>query len=233
MMAIPMMDAMDPRTGQALLAETVQRRLPRHSWLFHEGDRTDDVYLIVSGLIKLIKTAADGAEAVLAIRGAGDVVGELSAIDARPRLVSAVTMTNSSVLSIGRDRFVEVMHDRPGLTFVLLSNLSGQLRSVSLQALAISSGDAIALVARRLYQLASDSAFELIRSQQRDLVVVDMPVSQRELATWAGVSHRSAVGALGQLRQDEIIATSRLQLQILDMAGLRARAGSLVAIEPR
>ncbi len=232
-MAIRMMDAMDPRTEQALLAETVQRRLRRHSWLFHEGDRTDDVYLVVSGLIKLIKTAADGAEAVLAIRGVGDVVGELSAVDTRPRLVSAVTMTEASVLSISRDRFVEVMHERPDLTFVLLANLSGQLRSVALQALAISSGDASALVARRLYQLASDSSFESIRSQQSGMVVVDMPVSQRELATWAGVSHRSAVGALGQLRHDEIIATSRLQLQVLDMTSLRSCAGSLVAIDPR
>lgn len=227
------MDAMDPRTEKALLAETVQRRLQRHSWLFHEGDRTDDVYLVVSGLLKLVKTTADGAEAVLAIRGVGDVVGELSVIDARPRLVSAITMTETSVLPICRDRFVEVMHERTDLTFMLLAHLSGQLRSVALHALAISSGDAMALVARRLYQLAADSAFEIIRSQDCGTVVVDMPVSQRELATWAGVSHRSAVGAIGRLRHDGIITTSRLKLQILDMAGLRSCAESLVAIDPR
>ena len=87
-----LMDAMDPRTQEALLLESVPRRLQRRSWLFHEGDRSDDVYLVLSGLIKLMKTAADGAEALLAIRGVGEVVGELSAIDARPRLVSAVTI---------------------------------------------------------------------------------------------------------------------------------------------
>ena len=125
------------------------------------------------------------------------------------------------------------MHERTDLTFLLLANLSGQLRAVALHALAISSGEAMALVSRRLYQLATDSAFEPVRSQHHGMVVVDMPVSQRELATWAGVSHRSAVAVLGQLRHDEIIATSRLQLQILDMTGLRSSAGSLVAIDPR
>lgn len=232
-MAIRLMDAMDPRTQEALLTETVPRRLQRRSWLFHEGDRSDDVHLVISGLLKLMKTAADGTEAVVSIRGAGDIVGELSAIDARPRLVSAVTMTETLVLSITRDRFVEVMHERADLTFVLLSNLSGQLRSIALHALAISSGDAMALVARRLFQLASDSAFEPIRSLEGGMVVVDMPVSQRELATWAGVSHRSAVAALGQLRHDGIIATSRLELQVLDLSGLRSCAGSLVALDPR
>lgn len=203
-MAITMMDAMDPRTEKALLSETVQRFVPSHSWLFCEGDRSDDVYFVVSGLLELMKAAADGAEAVVAIRGAGDVVGELSAVDARPRLVSAVTMTETSVLPIRRDRFVKVMHERPDLMLVLLTNLSGQLRSVALHALAVSSGDASALIARRLYQLAADVAFEPIRSEHEGKVVVDMPVTQRELATWAGVSHRSAVGALAQLRRDEV-----------------------------
>ena len=65
------------------------------------------------------------------------------------------------------------------------------------------------------------------------MVVVDMPVTQRELATWAGVSHRSAVGALARLRRERIIATSRLQMTVLDFEGLRSCAESLVAVEPR
>jgi CRP-like cAMP-binding protein len=232
-MAIRMMDDLDPLTESELLSEAVRRDLPRHSWLFHEGEPTDDVYLVVSGLLKLMKTGADGSEAVLAIRGAGDVVGELSAIDARPRLASAITMTETSVLSLPRARLVDVMHGRPDLAFSLLAGLSGQLRAVALHRLALASGDAVALVARRLFELASDQLFEPIRSMQLGLIVVDMPVSQRELATWAGVSHRSAVAALTRLRHDEIIATSRLQMSVLDLPGLRACAGSSVALHPR
>lgn len=232
-MAISVMDAIDPQTEKALLSETVLRVLPSHSWLFYEGDRTDDVFFVVSGLLKLMKTADDGGEAVLAIRGEGDVVGELSAVDARPRLVSAVTITETSVLPISRQRFVEVMNERPDLMLVLLANLSGQLRSVAIHALAVSSGNAKALVARRLHQLASDAAFQPVRTGSKDTVVVDMPVTQRELATWAGVSHRSAVAALGQLRRARIIATSRLQLTVLDLEALRCCAGSLVPVDAR
>lgn len=232
-MAIQLLDAMDPQTESELLSEAAERHLPRHSWLFHEGEWTDDVYLVVSGLIKLLKTAADGSEAVLSIRGAGDVVGELSAIDARPRLVSAMTVTDTSVISIGRARLLAVMRQRPDLAHALLAGLTGQLRSVALHTIALASGDASVLVARRIYQLASDPVFAPIRSDGLGLLVIAMPVSQRELATWAGVSHRSVAGVLGQLRDDDIITTSRLQLQVLDLGRLRTCAETHVAVSPR
>ncbi len=230
-MAIRMMDAMDPRTEKALLANSAQRTLASHCWLFYEGERTDDAYLVLSGLLKLFKTASNGSEVLLAIRGAGDLVGELSTMDAKPRLVSAVTITEACVVPIGRDRLVSVMRARPDLTFALLANLTGQLRSTARHLHAVTSGDARGLVAGRLFQLATELRFESLRTGRPGLIVVEMPVSQRELATWAGVSHRSTVGILEQLRRDEIISTSRLHLEILDLAGLRSHAGSLVAPE--
>ena len=231
-MAIRMMYGVDSLTEEALISDAVMRRLPRHSWLFYEGDHTDDVYLVIAGLLKMMKTAADGSEVMLAIRGAGDLVGELSVFDARPRLVSAVTMTETSVLPIDRDRFSRVMDEHPGLTLVLLADLAGQLRSVALQTLALAAGDATVLVSRRLFQLASGSKYELLRSQQSGRTVVDLPFSQHELATWAGVSLRSTVATLSQLRQDGIITTSRLHFEVLDLDRLRSSAGIDVSIEP-
>ncbi len=231
-MAIPMMDAMDPQTETALRSNSVQRRLVAHHWLFHEGERTDDAYLVLSGLLKLMKTAANGSEVLLAIRGAGELVGELSSMDARPRLVSAITITEVHVVRIGRDHLISVMNERPDLAFVLLANLSAQLRSVALHMLAVASGDAEALVSRRLFQLASEPAFAPLRSRRGGSIVVDMPVSQRELATWAGVSLRSTVGVLERLRRDRVITTSRLHLEILDLATLRSSAGASFAMDP-
>ncbi len=232
-MVIRIMDAMDPLTEKSLLSNAVPRRLACRRWLFHEGDRTDDAYLVVSGLIKLIKTSSNGSEVLLAIRGAGDLVGELSTMDGEPRLVSAVTMTESHVISIGRVHLISVMRERQDLTLALLANLTSQLRSMAFHTLAVTADDSRALVARRLFQLASEPRFESLRSNRESSIVVEMPVSQRELATWAGASHRSTVGVLEQLRNDEIITTSRLHLEVLDLAGLQLRAGSLVAPELR
>jgi CRP/FNR family cyclic AMP-dependent transcriptional regulator len=217
----------------ALLGNAYRRVVSRNSRLFNEGDRSDDAYLIVSGLIKMVKTAADGSETILAIRGAGDVVGELGAMDARPRLVTAIAATESLVARIRSEQLIEVMRTHPDVTFTMLANLTDQLRSAALQILALRSGDATALVARRLFLLASDPAFESLRSKDGGTIVIDMPVSQQELAGWAGVSHRSAVAVLQLLRDDGTITTSRLELRVIDLDALHACARATVAMEPR
>jgi CRP/FNR family transcriptional regulator len=231
-MAYQVLEAMDSGVAAALLVNADQRVVSRNSKLFNEGDRSDDAYLILSGLIKMVKTAADGSEAILAFVGAGQVVGELSAMDALPRLVTATATTESLVARIRRDQLVEVMQAHPRVTFAMLANLTAQLRSAALQILALQSGDAMALVARRLFRLASDRAFESRRSEDGGTIVIDMPISQQELAAWAGVSHRSAANVLALLRDDGIITTRRLQLRVIDLVGLQSYAGATVAIEP-
>ena len=232
-MAYQPLEAMNSGAATALLDNADPRVVSRNSRLFNEGDRSGDAYLIVSGLIKMVKTAADGSEAILAIRGAGDLVGELGVMDARPRLVTATAATESLVARIGRDQFVEVMQAHPDVIFAMLANLTAQLRSAALQILVLRSGDATALVARRLFLLASDPAFESLGSKDGGTIVIDMPVSQQELAAWAGVSHRSAVAVLHLLRDDGIIATSRLQLRVFDLDALQSCARATVAMEPR
>jgi CRP/FNR family cyclic AMP-dependent transcriptional regulator len=231
-MAYQVLEAMDSGVAAALLVNADQRVVSRNSKLFNEGDRSDDAYLILSGLIKMVKTAADGSEAILAFVGAGQVVGELSAMDALPRLVTATATTESLVARIRRDQLVEVMQAHPRVTFAMLANLTAQLRSAALQILALQSGDAMALVARRLFRLASDRAFESRRSEDGGTIVIDMPISQQELAAWAGVSHRSAANVLALLRDDGIITTRRLQLRVIDLVGLQSYAGATAAIEP-
>jgi CRP/FNR family cyclic AMP-dependent transcriptional regulator len=231
-MAYQPLEAMNSGAAAALLGNADRRVLSRNSRLFNEGDRSDDAYLILSGLIKMVKTAADGSEAILAIRGAGEVVGELGVMDEGPRLATATATTESLVARIKRDELVAVMQAHPGFIFSMLANLTAQLRSAALQIIAIRSGDATALVARRLFLLASDPAFGSLRSKDGATIVIDMPVSQQELAAWAGVSHRSAVEVLHLLRDDGIITTSRLQLQVVDLDALQSRAGATVATEP-
>jgi CRP/FNR family cyclic AMP-dependent transcriptional regulator len=231
-LAYQVLEAMDSRVAAALLVNAEKRVVSRNSRLFNEGDQSDDAYLILSGLIKMVKTAANGSQAILAIVGAGNVVGELSAMDARQRLVTATATTESLVARIRSDQLVEVMQTHPPFAFAMLANLTAQLRSVALQILHLQSGDAMTLVARRLFRLASDPAFESRRSEDGGTIVIDMPISQQELASWAGVSHRSAANVLGLLRDNGIITTSRLQLRVIDPVGLQSYARATVAMEP-
>lgn len=228
-MAAAFLNALEPATAAALFADSVQRTLPRNQWLFNEGDRSLDAFVIDTGLLKLFKTTLDGSQALVALRGPGEIVGDLGAMDGQPRLLSAIAAIDTQVTVVPGDRLVGLIHDRSEFAMAMLSNLTTMIRQSAVHILALASGDALALVARRLLQLADDPAYAAVRSERAGATVIDMPLSQQEVAAWAGVSLRSAATVLKQLRDDSIVSTSRLQLVVHDRDELERRAGPLLA----
>jgi CRP-like cAMP-binding protein len=65
----------------ALSARGRRRRYVRHTRVFCEGDPSDFVLVILEGRVKLAVTTEDGDESLLGVRGPGDLVGELAALD--------------------------------------------------------------------------------------------------------------------------------------------------------
>src|SRR5580692_6733856 len=57
--------------------------------LLNQGERSDFVVIIIDGYVKISAVTSDGAESLLAIRTAGDIIGELAALDGQPRSATA------------------------------------------------------------------------------------------------------------------------------------------------
>src|SRR5688500_20029836 len=77
--------SLDPGAARTLHALGTRRHLRKGATLFVEGDASDRVFVLLRGRGKIFTTDREGREAVLAIRGAGDLLGELSAIDGHAR----------------------------------------------------------------------------------------------------------------------------------------------------
>lgn len=206
-----------------LLSDRPRRKLERGARLYHEGDSPSEAFFVHSGLVKLVITADDGTEALVEFRGTGDFVGERSAVDGLPRTSSAVAAIDTSVTSVPRDDFISHIRHDADLALTMLTGFSVLVRTHVWHILDLTVGDAVTLVAGRLMQLVRDPIFDSLREDRNGTIVIEMPFSQQELASWAGVSHRSATGVLEQLREDRLISTSRLHLEIHDPATLADR----------
>ncbi len=62
----------------AITAAGIERKLKPGQFLFHIGDRTEGLYEIVSGKVRLVRTDRDGREAVLHVAVAGETIAEAS-----------------------------------------------------------------------------------------------------------------------------------------------------------
>ena len=124
----PLFEALDEESALALRAGVVDVRLARGERLFDEGDAGDRLYVILDGKIKLTRTAPDGRENLLSVLGPGEMFGELSLFDPRPRTASAVAVTDSRLAALANDNLRHWLTGRPDVAMHLLRALAQRLR---------------------------------------------------------------------------------------------------------
>ncbi len=78
-----------------------------NSIIFEEGDAGDAAYIIRSGKVVIQKGARGSEPLQLAELGKGTVLGELALFDGRPRLASAVALTNVTLIRMSREAFLD------------------------------------------------------------------------------------------------------------------------------
>ena len=91
----PLFDALDDEGARTLRRQMAEVKLSRGEHLSMEGDDGDALYVIIEGKMKLTRAAADGRENLLSVIGPGEMFGELSLFDPRPRTSSASAVTDA------------------------------------------------------------------------------------------------------------------------------------------
>jgi len=208
-----------PEEREQLTQEGRRRRFSRGATLFNEGESSDRVILVLSGRVKISYFTEDGREVILALRSAGDILGELSALDGEPRSASAIALEQVEALVLPAQRFREFLSAQPRVALLLLEMLSRRLRDADRKRVEFGAYDTVGRVARRLVELA-----DRFGEAAGDTVRIDLPLSQEELAGWIGASRKAVGNALAWLRERNLIETRRRGVSILDVEGLRKRA---------
>jgi CRP/FNR family transcriptional regulator, cyclic AMP receptor protein len=213
---------LNPAQRDAVLRHGRSRTYKTNAVLFREGDRSTFAVAVLAGRLKVSCTSADGHETVLAFRGPGDLVGELSLFDGAERSATVSAVEPATVVVITADRFAELLHEQPDIGALLLRIVTSKLRDADRKRVEFGSYDTAGRVARRLVELADDHG--LPGSGAKGGVRITLPLSQTELAGWTGASREAVARALALLRQRELITTDRRSIVVLDLAALRALA---------
>lgn len=209
----------DRAVAEQLRAAGTRRRFPRGATLLNEGDVAGRVMIIEAGRVKVGCLSPEGRETVLAVRGPGQLLGELSVIDGEPVSATASALEDVEVTSVPAGDFRQLLRTNSELAFGLIRLLTQRLRDADLKRGEFGSLDAVTRVARRLVEMA-----ERFGDDTGTGVRIDLPLSQEEIAGWTGSSRESVSKALQALRSRELIETHRKGITILDLEGLRRRA---------
>lgn len=209
-----------PADAEALTARGRARRWPGGASIFLEGEQSTTVVLVLSGRVKVFTLSEEGEETVLAVRGPGALLGELSAVDGAPRSASVAALEPVVALVVPVPAFIDFLAGHAVASMVLLRLVVGRLRDADRKRAEFAAFDTAARVARRLVELA-----ERFGEPDENGVRITVALTQDELAGWVGSSREAVAKALRTLRERGQLTTGRRTMTVLDMAGLRRRAG--------
>jgi CRP/FNR family transcriptional regulator, cyclic AMP receptor protein len=212
-------DQLTPDEAEALQQVARRRDYRRGTVLMREADRSDWVFILRSGRVKVSVDTSSGTEVVLAVRGPGALLGEFSALDREPRSATVTALEPVSGLIVPLAEFESFLQAHGRVAYLLIRTVISRLRDADRKRIEFGAHDTIGRVAARLIEMA-----DRFGQPTADGLKIALPFSQDELAGWIGASREAVSKALGVLRQAGTIKTSRMSVVVRDLPDLRRRA---------
>jgi CRP/FNR family transcriptional regulator, cyclic AMP receptor protein len=212
------LDRLGPADRAALLDAGRPRRYRAGETIFLTGERGGHVVLITGGRAKVTVASRHGTETVLSLRGRGDVIGELAAIDddTAPRGATVVALEAVDTRVVRSADFRAIVARRPSMALELLRMVAERLRASDRRLVEFGASDTTRRLARLLAEMAEADA-----TPTDGGLLLANNLTQDDLAGLVGASRESVARALAALRARGFVATGRRQVVVLDLAGLR------------
>jgi CRP/FNR family transcriptional regulator, cyclic AMP receptor protein len=219
----PFLRQLGPDAAEALQQRVRRRVVTQSQPILRAGAAGEEVVLVLSGRVKLVAYGAEKREVVLAIRGPGELIGEMAALGGQRRTASAVAVDDVEAGFLHADELRTFLRDYPDAALVLIRMLVRRLSEATRDRVDLATRDSVGRVAKRLLELAADHGTP--STGEAGGIQIQLSLSQDELARWTGATRETVSRALRLMRQLGWVATTHRTITVLDPAALRERAG--------
>lgn len=185
--------------------------------IFREGDRSDSLFVVNRGIIKLTKLEDNGKEHIVRLLFPGEFFGQFALLQEKPHYANAFAADATGVCRIHRSDFLDILRRDPDTAARFMTALSAQLEEADAWAAVLTLLEADRRLAKMLLYFRRKAA-----PDSREFT---LPVSKKELAGLIGTTPETLSRKLRQLSDTEVLTVSRRQLLIRDEAALRRLAG--------
>ncbi len=194
----------------ARIAQAARRRqIPADTFLFHQGDPAEVIYVPVQGRLKLTQITPEGHEVILRYVGVGEMTGATAAFGDTAYPASAETVAETIVLGWDNATMVELIERYPRLGLNILQLLSVRLQELQDRLREMSTERVERRIARALLRLVS----QLGRKAETG-VLIDLPLSRQDLANMTGTTLYTVSRVLSRWEEEDIIEAGREKVLI-------------------
>ena len=202
---IPLFSRLDDKAINDLENVAMKRAYPKNTVLVTKGDKSDQLFVVLKGKLKVAVTDASGKEIIMSLLGPSDYFGEIAVIDGESRSATIMTTQASEVLTISRNDFHRTLMSNPELMFELLKVLARKVRIATEKLESLAFEDVYGRLVKLLIQLARP---------HKDLWIVEDRLTHQEIANMIGSSREMVTRILKALTSGDFISIDRKRITI-------------------
>jgi CRP/FNR family cyclic AMP-dependent transcriptional regulator len=190
---------------QSIAARGGVRRYAAQTVIITEGDSSDQLFIILSGRVKVYTGNEAGKELVIAVHGPGEYIGEL-ALDGRTRSASVMTLEASTFSVVTGANLRDFVASHPDFALNLIHKLIWRVRHATDGLKSLGLEDVYGRVVRLLHELSDpEGPHRVVRER----------VTQRDIAERVGSSREMVSRILKDLTAGGYVAVDAGRITIL------------------
>ncbi len=200
-----------------IVAQCSRKRIVARQIVFHQGEPGREMYVVVSGRLKVSVSSEDGKELSFFIYHQSDFFGELALLDGERRSATVTAIGSCELLVLHHSDFHQLLKQHPHIGLKLLSLLAGRVRATTLLYENSVFIEIPGRLAGKLLELGEEHGIE-----SDDGIQIDLKLSQYELGTLINASRESVNKQLKLWENQGIIEIRQGRIFLLDLQVLEA-----------
>lgn len=201
-----------------LMSAAKRRTFRSGEVIFHRDDPGQVLYMIKEGKVKICIISPDGQEISLAVLGKGEYFGEFTLLDSLPRSADAIALERAECYTLQRADFHNAIMKNPKIAIKVMEALTRRLRNTDQMVEDLIFLDVYGRVAKKLLELAEAHG---VKTEQG--VLIDVRLTQQELASMVGASRESVNKVMGYFTEKDFISTDKHRITLHRIADLKRR----------
>lgn len=200
---------------------TQEKFYPKNTVIFFENDPGEIFYIIISGLVKILRYSENGKTSILTILGPRDYFGEMAVIDRCYRSATAETLTDTTLLTLHKRELENLIQHSPSFVLQIIHTLSNRLR----QADAIIDTLTFQKTPKRIINTLLRLAQQFGKKEEKK-VVMEISLTHQEIADLSGTARETTTRTLNKLKKEKLLEFSTREIVIFDWEKLSKKIHS-------
>jgi CRP-like cAMP-binding protein len=211
---LPLFEGLTPDDLAGITLGASEQSLDAWQTIFDQEDNSNDLYFLLSGSLLAVFWTTEGREIVFSRFPVGAYFGELAAFDGTSRSLAVVAKTNSKVLSVKRESFLQLFNEVPVLRDRITRELVARIRTFTDRNIEMTTLSVEQRVGTYLLRLAAEHGKLCIGA------VIENAPTHAEIAGSIGANREMVSRSVSKLAKRGIIKSARQRIEILDPEAL-------------